>query len=194
MPEEFALQQVFRYGGTVDGRERLIRPVAVPVNRPGDQLLAGPALPLNQYRHILIINFSDQGEYLQQMGRKTDYLIKVCRTGEKNILSITAEDAAIAQKDHSHYLLQLSITKRYRTYVPALFLSRARNGRGNPFRGHQDDRKLRIIILQHLAQSKSGDQGEIGPADNSGDILYLNHLKRGKTFPGMMTRHMPIAE
>ena len=41
VPEEFALQQRVRDGRAIDGDERLVRPVAVLVNRPRDQFLAG---------------------------------------------------------------------------------------------------------------------------------------------------------
>ena len=48
MTEQLAFQQGVGQGGTVDGEITLIAPGAVEVNRPGDQLLAGPGFSLDQ--------------------------------------------------------------------------------------------------------------------------------------------------
>ena len=51
--EQLALQQALRDGRAVDRQERLVGPLAVLVDGPGDQLLAGAALAEDQHRHVL---------------------------------------------------------------------------------------------------------------------------------------------
>src|SRR4029077_10645292 len=49
MPEQFALQQVFWNGSTVDSDEWFAGPCAVGMNCAGDEFLAGSAFAANQY-------------------------------------------------------------------------------------------------------------------------------------------------
>ncbi len=48
MPHQLALEEGLGHGGAVDRHERFVGPGAFVVNRLGDQLLAGAALPLDQ--------------------------------------------------------------------------------------------------------------------------------------------------
>ena len=50
VPEQHALDQRFRQRRAVDRNERSVASVALGMDRPGDQLLAGAALPLDQHR------------------------------------------------------------------------------------------------------------------------------------------------
>jgi hypothetical protein len=47
VPEELGFHQAFGNGCGVEGDKRLIAPRAVVVNRPCDQLFAGPRFPLD---------------------------------------------------------------------------------------------------------------------------------------------------
>lgn len=52
VPEQLALQQGGGEGGAVDGDHRPVPPRAVDVQHPGDQLLAGAALPADQHGRV----------------------------------------------------------------------------------------------------------------------------------------------
>ena len=66
--EQFALQKVFRDGPAVNHHEGHAAPVAVLVNGPGHQLLAGAALPADQHRNIGRGHLADDGEDLFHLG------------------------------------------------------------------------------------------------------------------------------
>ena len=50
MTEHFRLQQRIGQGAAINRNEGLVTTWAISMNRPGDQLLPGPALPLQQHR------------------------------------------------------------------------------------------------------------------------------------------------
>ena len=58
--EQFALQQGFRYGGAVDGDERLVGTQAVGVNGAGHQFLAGAALAADEHGRIAFRHSPDE--------------------------------------------------------------------------------------------------------------------------------------
>ena len=60
MAEEFALDNGFTDGGTIDRNEIMVRTPAVVVDRPGHQLLAGSGFPLNQDRCIIRTHLGNQ--------------------------------------------------------------------------------------------------------------------------------------
>jgi len=62
--EQFALQELPRNGRAVDGDEGAPLAPAVLVDRPGDQLFAGPALPPEQHGEIGPGNLPDRLEDL----------------------------------------------------------------------------------------------------------------------------------
>ena len=60
MPEELALNEVFRDRRAVHLDERPVGSGTLAVNRPGHQLLAGAALPLNQHRRLGSSDLADE--------------------------------------------------------------------------------------------------------------------------------------
>src|SRR5581483_2594814 len=70
--EKFALDQIVRNGGTVDGDEGLVRAVAVLPDRTCDQLLAGAALAGDHDRDIAGRDLTDDLEHLLHDRRIAD--------------------------------------------------------------------------------------------------------------------------
>ena len=52
VPEQFALDQAGAECGQADRQERAVAAAAMAMDRPGDQLLAGPALARDQHGHV----------------------------------------------------------------------------------------------------------------------------------------------
>jgi hypothetical protein len=74
VPEQLALQQVFRDGGAVQGQERPVGAAGVLVDRPGDEFLAGAALAGNQHRHVLPGHPPDRLVHLAHGRAKADQI------------------------------------------------------------------------------------------------------------------------
>ena len=67
-PEQFALQQVFRNGGAVDGRKGFVGAMAQVVQGPGQEFLAGTGFAGNQGGDIGRCNFFDRAANHQHFG------------------------------------------------------------------------------------------------------------------------------
>ena len=58
--EQFGFEQLFGKGGAVDGDERFVVPLAVGVDQPGGNFLAGAAFAFDQHGDIALRDFLNQ--------------------------------------------------------------------------------------------------------------------------------------
>ncbi len=73
MPEQFALQKVLRDRGAVDGDERFLASLAVPIDRAGDQFLARATFARDQRSRITHRELADEFEHvLHRLGPAHD--------------------------------------------------------------------------------------------------------------------------
>src|SRR5882672_10733286 len=70
VPEELVLEELLLEGGAVEGQEGGLAPAALEVDRAGDQVLSGSALPLDQNRRgFALRDLGDQVPDLPHRGR-----------------------------------------------------------------------------------------------------------------------------
>jgi len=67
--KQLTLQKVPGNGGAVDGHERACEAAAIVMNRPCQQLFAGPALPPDQHSEVARCHLPDQFEDLMKQVR-----------------------------------------------------------------------------------------------------------------------------
>jgi hypothetical protein len=75
MSEQFALQQAFGDGTTVDLNKGVVAPVRTPVNGLGDHTLAGPGLTVDHDGRVAVGNAFDDVEHsLHRLAFTDDFL------------------------------------------------------------------------------------------------------------------------
>ena len=99
MPEQLALQQIFRQGCAVYLDERLVSPVADKLDQAGDQLFAGPGLSLDQNRGVALGHFLDQGKNL----------LDLRAPAHQRIMIIKPEILAVARVNILRHLFEVDL-------------------------------------------------------------------------------------
>ncbi len=94
MAEEFAFQQALGNAAAIDGHQRRIAALAAGVDRPGDKLLAGPALAEHQHGGLGLGDVVDQLQHLSHGRALTDNFIArghfVDRAAEPDVFLVQA--------------------------------------------------------------------------------------------------------
>ena len=70
---------------TPEGYERIFRPRGCPVDRPGQQILAGPYLARDEYRRVRLRYYRKELEYLLHLRAPADNLAEAERMNPRSI-------------------------------------------------------------------------------------------------------------
>jgi hypothetical protein len=176
--EELALEQRLRHGRAVDGDERSVLPLAVPVERPRDQLLSGAALPGDEDRHIGLGGLLDELEDLLHLRASPPDLVERFGLVHRHAqhLHLIAQppmgDGAVDGVDEDLGLERLG------DEIIGADPQRGDGGLHAAEGGYHDDRYIRPVGGEALAELDAVHPGHVKVGDHRGVLLLRDRFER----------------
>ena len=179
--EELGLQQVLRDRAAVDRDERPLGPRRQAMDGGGHQLLAGPALALDQHRRVRHRHLADDVLHLGHDLRGADELAdrQLLAQARPERLDLAAQEAPLHHARHE--VAQLVEDQRLRQVVVGAFLERLHGGGDRRIAGHHHDLD-RLVLLADLAQEI--EAAHVGHADVADEGVEEAVLEKLEAFGG----------
>jgi hypothetical protein len=167
--EQLAVDEGLRDRAAVEGDERAARPRAPVVNGARGQLLAGPALAVDEDADVGLGHLRDGGEHLADRRRGADHELEL--VAELDLLLEDARpplQAAVVAGAQEGERDDLHVLDRLLQVIEGACLERGRGGHAAVVAGQHDDRQIRRDLTrldQHIEPVDPGSEEAIEQED-----------------------------